>query len=216
MMKRYLVSMMMIGLVLGLGPGTAAAQGTNAFEGRKLFNTYCFVCHGMEGKGNGPLAKQLPKQPANLSDNSRMNKRSDTQLFRIIQGTDDHGMIREALPRWDLALSEPQIKAVIAYVRVLHAPNIKVTGDPDSGKRIYDRYCTACHGVNGKGDGVMASVLSIKPADHTNAKNMAAFSNAELLKAIKDGTDNYMPAWEGILSNQEMEDVVGYIRLLSN
>lgn len=216
MMKRYLVSSLVLSLALGLGSVTASAQGTNAFEGRKIFNAYCFVCHGMEGKGNGPLAKQLPKKPANLSDNSKMMNRSDTQLFRIIQGSADHGIIREAMPRWDMALSDPQIKAVVAYVRVLHTPNLMGSGDPDNGKNLYERYCIACHGVNGKGDGVLASVLSLKPADHTDAANMASFSNAELLKAIKEGTDKYMPAWKGVLSDKEMEDLVSYIRLLSN
>ena len=216
MMKRYLVASMMVGLVMGLGSVTASAQGTNAFEGRALFNNYCFVCHGMGGKGDGPLAKQLPKKPANLSDNSKMMNRTDAQLFHIIQGTADHGIIREAMPRWDMALSEPQIKSVIAYIRVLHTASVKVVGDPDSGRKIYERYCIACHGVNGKGDGVMARVLSIKPADHTNATEMAAFSNKELLEAVKEGTDRYMPAWEGILSDGDMEDVVGYIRLLSH
>ena len=216
MMKRYLVASMMVGLVMGLGSVTVSAQAPNAFEGRELFSNYCFVCHGMGGKGDGPLAKQLPKKPANLSDNSKMMNRTDAQMTRIIQGSEDHGMILEATPRWDLALSAPQIKAVIAYVRVLHTPNVTVIGDPDRGRRIYERYCIACHGVNGKGDGVMARVLSIKSADHTNAKEMAAFSNKELLKAVKEGTEQFMPAWEEVLSDDDMEDVVGYIRLLSN
>lgn len=216
MKKRYLVSSMMLGLVMGLGSVSASAEGTNAFAGRQLFNAYCFVCHGVEGKGNGPLASQLPKRPANLSDNSRMMNRSDAQLLRIISGTADHGIIREAMPRWDLALSEPQIKSVIAYVRVLHNPAVKITGNPENGKNIYDRYCIACHGVNGKGDGVMAQVLSIKPANHTDAAEMSAISNKELLQAIKSGTDKMMPAWSDILNDKEMEDLVGYIRLLSN
>lgn len=216
-MKRSLVPSMMVGLVMGLGSTAATAQGPNAFDGRALYNNYCFVCHGMEGKGNGPLAKQLPKKPANLSDNSRMKTRSDKQLLSIIQGRSDHGIIVDkAMPRWDMALAEPQVKALVAYVRVLHTPNVTVPGNPDNGKQVYERYCIACHGVNGKGNGVMSKVLSIKPADHTDGKKMAEFSNDELHKAIKNGTDKSMPAWEGVISDKEMDDVVGYIRLLSH
>ncbi len=213
-MKRVLT--MMLGVVMGLGSAAATAQKTNAFEGRQLFNTYCFSCHGAEGRGDGPLAKQLPKRPANLADNSRMKNRSDIQLQQIIEGTADHGLVRGKMPRWNLALSGPQIKSVVAYIRVLHNPAVKVTGNPENGKKNYDRYCIACHGVNGKGDGIMAQVLSIKPADHTDGEAMAAIGNAELLKAIKDGTDKMMPAWNEVLDEKEMEGLVGYIRLLSN
>jgi cytochrome c oxidase cbb3-type subunit 3 len=207
---------MMMGLVMGLGSVTASAEGTNAFAGRQVFDTYCFVCHGMDGKGNGPLAKQLPKDPANLADNSKMMNRTDKQLAQIVEGTVDHGLIRGKMPRWNLALSPIQIQSVVAYIRVLHSPTVKVPGNPENGQKVYNTYCVACHGANGKGDGAMAKVLDVKPADHTNAKKMAELSNGDLHKAIADGTDKMMPAWKGILSDKEIDDVLGYIRLLSN
>lgn len=37
--------------------------------------------------------------------------------------------------------------------------------DQEDGERIYEANCETCHGINGRGDGEMASGLSPKPAD---------------------------------------------------
>jgi mono/diheme cytochrome c family protein len=35
---------------------------------QEMFKTYCAACHGLEGKGNGPAAPALKKEPANLME----------------------------------------------------------------------------------------------------------------------------------------------------
>ncbi|MGD1095809.1 MAG: c-type cytochrome [Bryobacteraceae bacterium] len=36
-------------------------------DGKAMFMEYCAVCHGTEGKGNGPAAAALKKAPADLT-----------------------------------------------------------------------------------------------------------------------------------------------------
>ena len=36
-------------------------------RGEQLFQTYCLMCHGADGKGTGPVAKGLPHPPADLT-----------------------------------------------------------------------------------------------------------------------------------------------------
>lgn len=36
-------------------------------KGRQLFRQNCAACHGVDAKGNGPAAKELRKQPADLT-----------------------------------------------------------------------------------------------------------------------------------------------------
>jgi mono/diheme cytochrome c family protein len=36
-------------------------------EGEALFRTYCLVCHGEKGKGDGPIAGKIPTPPSYLS-----------------------------------------------------------------------------------------------------------------------------------------------------
>ena len=64
-----------------------------------------------------------------------------------------------------------------------------------------------------KGD--MTKLMGIRPMDHTNPIETDPLSNEELISSILDGKGSYMPAWRGILSQQDAEALVSYIRLLS-
>lgn len=217
-MKRFGVLSIVVSLVLALFSSSAAADHGTAFEGRKLFMTYCYLCHGTNGKGDGPLASKLKVTPANLTDSARLEKRTDADLFGIIQGTNGHRLVATEMPKWGKLIPEPQIRSLVAYVRFLHRSKHPMIGDAEAGKRIYEAHCAPCHGEKGKGDGVLVSIMSIKPADHSNAAKMDLLTNAQLIDIVTDGKgkDSYMPAWKGILSQQEIEAAVSYIRFLSH
>lgn len=40
---------------------------TSASSGQEMFNTYCAVCHGTSGKGDGPASTEFKIPPANLT-----------------------------------------------------------------------------------------------------------------------------------------------------
>jgi mono/diheme cytochrome c family protein len=46
---------------------------TTANDGRQMYLTYCAACHGQDGKGNGPAASALKRQPADLTRLSAEN-----------------------------------------------------------------------------------------------------------------------------------------------
>ncbi len=46
---------------------------TPADSGKQMYISYCASCHGVDGKGAGPVALSLQKQPADLSALSRNN-----------------------------------------------------------------------------------------------------------------------------------------------
>ncbi len=213
-MKKTIFSLTSLALGALLLPLQGAAQGSNAFKGHELFDTYCFVCHGTDGKGDGPLAAKMQTRPANLTDKSRMSKRSEKDLFRIVKGSNTHN-INGAMPKWGQALSDPQIKALVAYVSFLGKSPEALPGDPHMGHDIYAKSCSACHGVHGRGDGVMADVLPMKPADHTSAGAVANMNNQALMAIISEGKGGYMPGWKDLLSAEEIAAVSSYIRLLS-
>jgi mono/diheme cytochrome c family protein len=113
---------------------------------------------------------------------------------------------------------------VLALLLVLVAPGLglaQVKGDPKAGKAKYDANCIGCHGATGKGDGAAAAALNPKPQDHTDGKVMNALSDKYLFDIIKDGgaamkKAPFMPASNKKLSDQEIWDVVAYIRSLAN
>lgn len=94
-------------------------------------------------------------------------------------------------------------------------------GDPKAGKVKYDANCTGCHGAAGKGDGVAAAALNPKPQDHTDGKIMNTLSDKYLFEIIKDGgaavkKSKIMPVASKKLNDQDIWDIVAYIRSLAN
>lgn len=208
-------------LIEMLTMSNALAGSPKAFEGRKVFNTSCFLCHGLDGTGDGPLSGKLATDAIDLdlTDNSLLSKRTDRDLFMIIQGTVPHGKtkISKDMPQWGLAIPEPQIKTLVAYIRFLHRSKHPLIGNPEDGQVVYRRYCSVCHGKWGEGNGPLTKVISMSPADHADVTKMNDISNKELVEIISDGSSGktLMPGWEGILSKSQIEAVVSYIRLLS-
>jgi mono/diheme cytochrome c family protein len=89
-------------------------------EGKKLYQTYCSGCHGNSGRGDGPAAKTLPVKPADHTRGA-MNKYSDQSLAEIIaKGGASVGKSAQ-MPAWGSILKEPQIAALVTYIRSLSA-----------------------------------------------------------------------------------------------
>lgn len=88
------------------------------------------------------------------------------------------------------------------------------------GKKLYASYCAACHGDQGKGDGVAARSLPVKPADHTDGAVMNQLSDKFLTDIIAKGgsavnKSGFMPAWGSSLNNKQVSDIVAYVRSLA-
>lgn len=71
MTKTALKWLMVAHLTIGLVNAAAAAQDTDA--GKLLFQSSCASCHGIDGKGKGPLRDQLKVAPTDLTVLSRKN-----------------------------------------------------------------------------------------------------------------------------------------------
>ena len=95
-----------------------------------------------------------------------------------------------------------------------------VAQESKNGKSLYLTYCSGCHGSSGKGDGPAAKMLPVKPANHTRAAVMDRLSDPYLFQVIsqggaKVGKSANMPAWGAVLKDEQIKDIVGYIRTLS-
>lgn len=87
--------------------------------------------------------------------------------------------------------------------------------DRARGKAVYEHHCRTCHGPTGRGDGPGAASLKIPPANFHKFQSFLK-SDEELLQTIEHGVVfSPMHAWRGQLTDGEMQDVVIYIRLLS-
>ncbi len=210
-------------LSIMLEPGRSVlADPPPAFQGRALYVSYCQLCHGVKGKGDGPLARAMKINPADLTTTVR--SRSDTILMKIITGEgrqtitgrDRHNLLSEAMPEWKDIFTESQLKSLIAYLRFLGNSKHELMGDPRTGFVIYQNYCKVCHGVDGDGDGIMTGLIGITPMDHTNPIETDDLSNQDLANSILEGKGRFMPSWKGIISQSDVEALVSYIRLLAH
>ena len=81
-------------------------------------------------------------------------------------------------------------------------------GDASKGKKIFVKYCSGCHGTEGKGDGYR--LLGPTPANLA-APATKERSDQDLLRTIHEGKPN-MPSWKNRLSQKDSEDVLAFIR----
>jgi len=76
---------------------------TSPASGSEMYKAYCAVCHGSDGKGNGPAASALKVPPTDLTTLSKNNggKFPDLKISSTIQGKSNlpaHGT--EEMPIW--------------------------------------------------------------------------------------------------------------------
>ena len=99
-------------------------------SGAATFKTYCTVCHGTSGRGDGPAAKALTKPPADLTSIAKRNggKFPYLNVRMAITGETElaaHGT-RE-MPMWgpvfrsvqDEATTELRVKNLVGYLESL-------------------------------------------------------------------------------------------------
>lgn len=89
---------------------------------------------------------------------------------------------------------------------------LAASGDPTKGKILYATDCLICHGERGKGDGLMGASLSPPPADLTAPPTRA--KSDEDLSAVIRGGRGAMPPWKNRLKEQDVQNVLAYIRNL--
>lgn len=81
-------------------------------------------------------------------------------------------------------------------------------GDPARGKKVYAQHCQSCHQSDGKGVGGKVA------ADLNGADGPLQKSNEALFEVISEGVqgDGAMPAMGDHLSDQEIGDVIAWMR----
>jgi len=95
-----------------------------------------------------------------------------------------------------------------------------VAADSAAARALFIKSCSACHGSSGDGSGIAARSLKPPPADLTDAAHMATRTDEQLKQAITDGgsaagLSASMPAFKSVLSAEEIDALVVWIRSLS-
>lgn len=115
------------------------AQSGSGDSGQQLYRTHCYVCHGENGD-----------QVTGVNFRAGIRRATtDEEVSRIIAG----GITGTGMPPTNL--SEPQRRALVAYLRSMHAPagGSSANGDAARGMAIFEGKggCVTCHRAGDKG-----------------------------------------------------------------
>jgi mono/diheme cytochrome c family protein len=112
--------------------------------------------------------------------------------------------------------------ALLAVTAAAQSPDLGTEEQRASGEKLYDRYCSQCHGVNGDGEGVAAPYVKPKPRDFTAGKykirstpNGALPTHQDLKEIIRKGMPySTMPAWP-IFNDSQLDALAHYVKTFS-
>jgi len=133
----------------------APPKASPASEGRKLFESRCSACHGLDGRG-GERAPDIVTNPV-----------PDETLREVIR----HGIPRRGMPAFGFVLAPAELRQVMAFVQSsAHAPAgagarreraAALRGNPRQGEALFfgKAGCADCHSSGGKG-GFLGTDLS--------------------------------------------------------
>jgi mono/diheme cytochrome c family protein len=218
-------------------PIVAPAASNQVEHGRYLvFNLDCWTCHSKDFKKlNSMEPEKTPdfliggNQVANAEQQlvftrnltpdpeTGIGKWSEDEFVRALRHgvKPDHTAIRFPMQAYTL-LTVEEAKAIYAYLKTVPAVRHQVPPTPayanapataDAGKKHYFRYgCSSCHGEAGVG-----------ACDMT--RNKATFPTDEALtsyirRPFEKHPDTRMPAWEGVIPDEDMAALVKHVRSL--
>ena len=112
------------------------------------------------------------------------------------------------------------VGVAMAFTIAMGTRLAEAAGDPVKGKASFSQLCASCHGPAGKGDGPAAAALNPKPRDLSDKAYVAGLKDDYMKKLIKEGgqaagKSPLMPPLGGALKDDDIENVISYVRSLA-
>ncbi len=92
-----------------------AAEAAYGQEAKQLYDQTCAMCHGPEGKGDGPTAQVLQPKPANLA--TVLKGKDTAYLTKLLKEGGASVGKSPLMPSYEGILNDEQIRALIKYVK---------------------------------------------------------------------------------------------------
>ncbi|MDQ6801063.1 MAG: c-type cytochrome [Acidobacteriota bacterium] len=212
-------------------PGAGIAA--KATTGQRVFARHCAVCHGPDGRGNGPAAPSLIPHPRDFTLGLYKFKSTppgvpptDDDLVSVVT----NGLQASAMPYFRDILTAGEIRAVVAHVRTL-SPAVPPAGQTASitiplrvaadaasiarGANLFAATCAGCHGADGRHGGTLKDAkgyLSRVPDLTAPWTFHGGGDPAHIWLHVTTGlAGSSMPAYLNAMSGSQRWDVVNYV-----
>ena len=178
----------------------AKAKSRQATRGSLVYKTYCVLCHGNAGDGEGRLTK--------IHGNMLISKQSSGYYEKIVRNGGGAVGLSEYMPSWEDELSDEQLADLVVYLSVLKDPVSR-------GEMVFKTNCILCHGVNGDGKGRASELFHPPPANLTRSDKNDMYKKMIItMGGAAMGRSEVMPIWGEQLGEDEIDDVVSYLRTI--
>lgn len=101
-----------------------------------------------------------------------------------------------------------RVLVLMALMAVAAGMALAQQSSAQKGQATFDAKCAMCHGKDGKGQTAMGKANNLKDLGSGEVQNM---KDSELQNLIESGKGK-MPAYKGKLNDEQLEQVVAYIR----
>jgi mono/diheme cytochrome c family protein len=236
--------LMAAALIVAVAASLAQAAARSAQEridsGRQIFLSSCSMCHGDQGNGDGPLSAELVKEagtpPARLTDAARIAALGREGVKQTVIQGGGHRNRSNLMPAWGDKLTPQQADDVTEFVMTLPGTSQAIPpatlnkylktppGKAEEGRKLFVYYCSGCHGLAGKGDGVYAKTLrdrdKVWPRNLTQTSYFAKKTDQDIFMVVSlggghMGKSTMMPGWDVNLTPEQVKHLVAYVRVLS-
>jgi mono/diheme cytochrome c family protein len=102
--------------------------------------------------------------------------------------------------------------STIALAQDATNPAKPTSASQTQAKNLYARDCALCHGDNGNGKTDLAKDMQLTLLDWTDSKSLANQTDKDLFRAIRVGKDKMPPEDEGRAKDNEVWNLIIYIR----
>ncbi|HFD38581.1 MAG TPA: c-type cytochrome [Anaerolineae bacterium] len=213
---------------------TLAQKGDSIARGAMLYDSYCSGCHGKRGEGLAGIYPPLNTDAlwegrediafyGTLHDYIALNISAGHPKQNMPSWSDDYGgPLRndqvEDLVQFVMNWQGPQPPGVRPGEEIVASPTpapeataesaagAAGPGDPERGQSLFAEKCASCHNADAQG-GTLGPSL-VRP-------ELAAEDDDFFRETIINGRPGTaMPPWDGVLSAQDVEDIIAWLRTI--
>ena len=200
------------------------------FEGKRLYEETCASCHGDNGETNP--AMRLTVKPRRLKESIL----TEAQMVKMIRdGGHAWGAHSDIMPAFKFVYDADQINFIALFVskafnskrdervkKLLEASDMSTIDETKmlkTGKKIFKRNCSLCHGITGNGDSIYVEQSKenkqfLYPYDLTKI----LLTEEQIFLYAKEGghfwgTDKEdMPSWKKKYDDKKLRSVAKFIK----